>query len=185
MPQADQMLGTYLHLARASALRRRPMVRDKLLVLAGVIAAELGMSDVAASCRAKVLAHNPRHLVRRWPTLAEALADERFEPYLKQLRRRYTPEKAEHMLSSLGIELARERALYLSDEEYAAALLETTPDAALPSEDVDRISAIMAPSRQLPRGARYSREMLLTWAPYAAGVVTLGALAALWRAASR
>jgi hypothetical protein len=31
------------------------------------------------------------------------------------------------MLGSLGIELARERALYASDEEYAAALLEAMP----------------------------------------------------------
>ncbi len=33
MPEADRLLGMYLHLARASHLRLRPMVRDKLLVL--------------------------------------------------------------------------------------------------------------------------------------------------------
>ena len=33
MRRPDQLLGMYLHLARASQMRRQPMVRDKLLVL--------------------------------------------------------------------------------------------------------------------------------------------------------
>ena len=36
-------------------------------------------------------------------------------------------EKAERMLSSLGIEMARERDTYYSDREYAAALLGVSP----------------------------------------------------------
>lgn len=129
MPERDSTLGVYLHLARASHQRMQPMVRDKLLVLAGVEAQTLGLDPISALCRHKVLAHNARHLVRRWPTLSAALADERFQTYLKQLRRRYSREKTEHMLDSLGIELGRERALYASDLEYAAALLDTEPEA--------------------------------------------------------
>jgi hypothetical protein len=129
MIENDRMLGVYLHLARASTLRRQPMIRDKLLILAGVQAQEMGLEEIAALCRHRILAHNARHLVGQWPTLTAALADEKFRSYLKQLRRRYSAEKTEHMLHSLGIELGREREAYFNDQEYAAALLDTRPEA--------------------------------------------------------
>ena len=122
-------LGIYLHLAWASGQRRRPMVRDRLLVLAGAIAAELDLDAVAAYCRYQILEHNPRHFVRRWLTLSAALDDEDFQRHRKQLQRRYPREKAEQMLESLGIQMAREREAYFSDYEYAAAILGTTPEA--------------------------------------------------------
>ena len=122
-------LGIYLHLARASDQRRRPMVRDRLLVLAGALAAEMKLAAVAAYCRQQVLEHNPCHLVRRWPTLSAALDDDDFKSHRAQLKRRYPREKAEQMLDSLGIQLANERDTYFSDFEYAAAIMGTTPDA--------------------------------------------------------
>jgi hypothetical protein len=128
MPEPDRMLGMFLHLSRASRVRQQPMVRDKLLVLAGVQAQEMGLLQISALCRHKILAHNPQHLLGQWPTIASALADEPFQSYLKQLRRRYSPEKTEHILHSLGIELGRERDAYFSDLEYAAALLDTRPE---------------------------------------------------------
>lgn len=103
MPQFDELLLTYLQLAHASQRRRQLQVRDKLLVLAGMTALEIDREDISAHCRRRVLEHNPRHLVRRWPDLATAARAERFRAYLKQLRRKYSPEKAEHMLDSLGI----------------------------------------------------------------------------------
>ncbi len=128
MAEADRTLGMYLHLARASHMRRQPMVRDKLLVLAGVQAEQMGLDEISALCRHKILSHNARHLVRDWPTLTAALGDEKFQSYLKQLKRRYSAEKTEHILHSLGIELGREREAYFDDLEYAAALLDTQPD---------------------------------------------------------
>jgi hypothetical protein len=128
MAEADRMLGTYLHLARASSVRRQPMVRDKLLVLAGVQAQQMGLDPISALCRHKILEHNARHMVGQWPTVADALADDEFQSFLKQVRRRYSPEKSEHMLHSLGIELGRERDAYFDDLEYAAALLDARPD---------------------------------------------------------
>ena len=128
MADAEGMLGVYLHLARASKLRRQPMIQDKLLILAGVRAEEMGLQPISALCRHRILAHNAHHLVGQWPTLAAALADGEFQSYLKQLRRRYSPEKTEHMLDSLGIQLARERESYFSDLEYAASLLDTRPE---------------------------------------------------------
>lgn len=129
MANSVDHLGIYLHLARASDQRRRPMVRDRLLIMAGAIAAEMHLDTVAAYCRHQVLQHNPRHLVRRWPTLSAALDDEDFKSHRAQLKRRYPREKAEQMLDSLGIQLANERDTYFSDFEYAAAIMGTTPDA--------------------------------------------------------
>lgn len=129
MAETGELLGIYLHLARASEARKRPLVRDKLLVLSGMIAAERGLLPLAAYCRQRVLASNPNHLVGHYPTLAEALEDERFRHYLSRLRTHYSRERAEYMLSSLGIDLARERAAYFDDYEYAAAMLGTTPEA--------------------------------------------------------
>lgn len=121
-------LGMYLHLAKASAQRRRPQVRDRLLIIAAVIAVELQLPRISAHCRRLVLEHNPRHLVKRWPTFEEAALDPEFGTFLKQLWRRYPLEKVEEMLQSLDIELGREREAYYNDEEYAAALLGLSPD---------------------------------------------------------
>ena len=49
--------------------------------------------------------------------------------YLKQLWRRYPSERVEQMLETLGIQMAREREAYFSDDEYAAAIMGTTPEA--------------------------------------------------------
>ena len=117
----------YLHLARAAELRRRPLARDKLLMMAAVAAVENGLDRLAAFCRAKILENNPGHLLRRYPDFATALKDERFQTLLVRVERSYSRERAEHMLHSLGIELARERDVYKDENEYAAALLGTTP----------------------------------------------------------
>jgi hypothetical protein len=125
MADPGYLLGVYLHLAQASQRRRRPHVRDRLLLLAAERAATMGLDTIAAYCRQLVLEHNPHHLIRRW-------ADEQYQCLARQLRRRYPQERAERMLQSLDIELARERQAYYSDYEYAAALLGTT------TEELDR-----------------------------------------------
>lgn len=129
MAEPIEQLGIFLHLARASELRRRPMISDRLLILAGSIAAEMNLDAVAAYCRHQVLQHNPHHLVRRWSDLAEALGHQDFQFHRARLQRRYPFEKAEQMLDSLGIQVANERNAYFSDLEYAAAILSTTPAA--------------------------------------------------------
>jgi hypothetical protein len=87
------------------------------------------LQPIADLCRHTILSHNPRHLVRRWSTVSEALQSDEFQLYLKQLRRRYSREKIEHMITSLRIELGRERQAYDNDLEYAAALLGARPEA--------------------------------------------------------
>ena len=128
MQTSHEVLGLYLHLARASEQRKRWLVRDKMLVLAGATAAEMGLDTVAAFCREKVLQHNTGHLVGHYPTIEAALADDDFQVYLTHLRRRYSRERAEHILGSLGISQANERDSYYTDYEYAAALMGQTPE---------------------------------------------------------
>jgi hypothetical protein len=186
MPDTDRTLGMYLHLARASHVRRQAMVRDKLLVLAGVQAQEMGLKTVAADCRTKILAHNGHHLLRQWPTLDSALADEHFLAYLKQLKRRYSPEKIEHMLASLGIELGREREAYFSDLEYATALLEAVPqdfDNRSKHSSAGSTTSQTTPGRaalEVPRRPLVS--FLVVWGPFLAGLFVLAALAVVSRA---
>jgi hypothetical protein len=118
-----ELLGTYLHLARAAELRRQPLVSSRVLLLAGVIAAQIDLAPIASACREKILAHSPRHLVGRWPTIGAALFEEDFQALINQLSTRYGPEHVERLVAQLGIERGRERAAYASDGEYAAALL--------------------------------------------------------------
>ncbi len=118
-----QHLGMYLHLARASQRRRRPHVRDKLLVLAAEVASNINLPLVAEYCRFAVLDHNPGHMLKRWTTFSDAMLDDDFLYFLKQVRRRYPPEKAERMLDNLGIDMAHERDAYYTDQEYASSLL--------------------------------------------------------------
>src|SRR5688572_2301298 len=118
-----ELLGTYLHLARAAELRRQPLVRDRVLLMAAVIAAQIDLSPIAAACREKILAHNRRHMLSRWPSVEDALVEEDFQSLVNQLSTRYGPEHVENLVSRLGIERGNERAAYDSDGEFAAGLL--------------------------------------------------------------
>lgn len=190
MAEADRLLGMYLHLARASSRRQQPLVRAKLLVLAGVQAQSMGLDAIAALCRHKVLAQNPRHLVRKWPTIDAALGNESFRAHLKQLRRRYSREKVEHMMHSLGIEMGQERAAYFSDLEYAAALLDTRVDAIadILAGAPARHAAAGSPGEQpAPDDQRHTAgeatlgNRLLIWAPFVVGLAGLAVLALVSR----
>jgi hypothetical protein len=91
--------------------------------LAGVIAAQIELAPIAAACREEILAHNPGHMLTRWPTIGHALAEVDFQSLVNQLSTRYGPEKVEHLVSQLGIELGGERDEFASDGEFAAGLL--------------------------------------------------------------
>ena len=181
MLERDRTLPMYLHLARASHARRQALVRDKLLVLAGATAQEMGLEPISANCRQKILANNAQHLIRQWPTFMAALADEHFQSYLKQLKRRYSSEKIEHMLESLGIELGREREAYFTDLEYANALLDAIP---AQFADVNHKKAGMSAARAGGNGATGRqanrshrpwtfRAAIVVWGPFLVGLIAL------------
>jgi hypothetical protein len=119
-----ELLGTYLQLASGAELRQQPLVRDRVLVLAAVLAAQIeGLAPIAACCRERVLAHNRGHMLARWPTVAEARRHEDFQSLVNQLATRYGTERVEQLVQQLGLEASPSRAAYASDGEYAAALL--------------------------------------------------------------
>ncbi|MCA9120770.1 MAG: hypothetical protein H6822_32480 [Planctomycetaceae bacterium] len=123
--QIDRM-AIYLHLARASEMRRRLHARDRFLILAAVLAARSDLPRIAAYCRQRIIEHNPRHLIGRWESVWHAAGDPEFVHFLRHIERRYPHETAERMLGTLGLELGREREAYYDDEEYAASLLGVT-----------------------------------------------------------
>ncbi len=123
MAVGDNLFVAFLELARAARLRNRPWERDKLLLLAGAVAAERGRHTLASLCKRAILDHNRGHLIGHYEKFAAALEDERFAGYLAQLRRKYTPERCEHMLASLAIDPAERRARFADLDEYAAAAL--------------------------------------------------------------
>ena len=123
MSQPIDLLAVYLHLAKAAWKRLRMPDRDRLLVISGFIATRLDLPRIANHCRTLILENNQGHMIRRWESFGDALEDTDFLHFLKQVQRRFPQEKAETMLSNLGIDRANERELYRSDEEYAAALI--------------------------------------------------------------
>jgi hypothetical protein len=123
MREPVDVLADYLNLARAAGLRRQPLVKDRGLLLAGVIAAQIDLAPIAGACREEILRHNRRHLVGRWPTIAAALEAEDFQTLVSRLATRYGPERVERMVEQLEIDGQIKRADFASDGEFAAALL--------------------------------------------------------------
>lgn len=123
MPEAQDILSVYLQLARLSRRRRSVMVRDRFLVLAAMVAMDLELWDVADLCRGTILQHNPGHLVRRFPSMRDAVDDEDFEALVTQLWRKYPFERGEFLLSRLHPSWAAERSRYQNNEAFARAML--------------------------------------------------------------
>ncbi len=168
-----QLLIVFLHLARAFELRRQPLDRDKMLVLAGAEAAELGLHPIGAICGRKILENNTGHMLRYYRSFSHALADDDFQVYLRQVRRAYPREKAELLLQEFGIELGNERATYASDYEYAASLLGTTPV---------ELEAKLASNRDFPRPIGEDLESPTTNWPLTLTLLAALLLVAAWAA---
>lgn len=124
MPPPVELLGTYLLLVRGAERRNQPLVRDRVLVLAAVLAAQMeGLTPIAECCRERVLQHNRGHMLSRWPTVALARQHEDFQSLVNQLASRYGTERVEQLVVQLGVGAGPGRDAYASDGEFAAALL--------------------------------------------------------------
>lgn len=93
----------FVKLAGIAQSKRQLLQRDKFLLLAGAAACHAGWLPVADRCRQLVLAHNPAHLIGHYETFPEALRDDSFQAYYKQLTRFCSYERAEHFLTQLAI----------------------------------------------------------------------------------
>lgn len=127
MTEAQQTLAVYLHLARASELRRRWLVRDKLLLLSAYRAHHLQLDELAERCRKRLLAHNPGHLLGRFSSVAEASQDEGVIGLCRHAERIFPRERAEYLLQSLGVEMGSPEATYATPEEYLQSILGPAP----------------------------------------------------------
>ena len=130
MDDHERAMLTFAKLAGLSQSRQQLGPRDKFLVLAAVAACHGLHPQVATHCRELVLAHNPAHLLKRFETIERALAENEFQPFLKQLARFCSYEKAEHLLSQLGLSVELPPTSTPADlEAYALKLLncEATP----------------------------------------------------------
>jgi hypothetical protein len=94
----------YVRLADVSQRKQQLIGRDKLLVLATAAACRAGWVDVGERCRELVLEHNPAHLLGNYPTAADAVRSGDFAPLLTQLERMCGYERAEFLVSELGLE---------------------------------------------------------------------------------
>lgn len=99
----DRATLLFMRLAAVSAERGQSSGRNRFLILAGIAATRAGWPTVAARCHQLVLNSAPRHLLGRYASFAEALRDPDFEQFCRQLRRFCSPERAEHLLSELGL----------------------------------------------------------------------------------
>jgi len=97
--------------------------RDRALVLAGTCAAILDMKCIDDFCRKLILQNNHGHMMKRWSSFAEAIRQEDFGTFLKQIRRRFPIERAETVLSELSYECDVVREDYDSDEAFASAVM--------------------------------------------------------------
>lgn len=98
-PSPEAAVDVFLHLANASSDERQYLQEGKFLMLAAYAAQHAGYSEIADRCRTKVLEQNPNHMLKSFPTMAQAVAAEHIIEYAEQLRKIYPLEKAEYLLA--------------------------------------------------------------------------------------
>lgn len=103
MADHERAMLAFVQLAVLSQQKGQLPGRDKFLVLAAASACRAGWPEVAERCRELVLEHNPAHIVGRSPTFVDTMRSPDFAPFLRQLERFASYEKAEHLLAELGI----------------------------------------------------------------------------------
>lgn len=112
----------YVRLAVLSHQKQQALPRDRFLLLGGCEAYRAGWPDVGQKCRELLLASNSHHQAGRFPDLAAALRDADFEKLRVQQERHCLPERAEHLLKQLGIDLREENPQQSRGDEMLALL---------------------------------------------------------------
>lgn len=123
MVEIVKELVLYLRLAQAFKNKLKIPDRDRALVLAGTCAAILEMNCIDNFCRKIILQNNHGHMLKRWQSFSEAIRQEDFGVFLKQIRRKFSIERAESLLCEFSYECDVVREDYNSDEEFASAVM--------------------------------------------------------------
>jgi len=113
----------YLRVAQAFKNGLQMSNRDRALVLAGTCATLLQMTSIADFCRQLVLKNNHGHMLRKYENFEAATQDPDFGVFLKQVRRKLSPEAAEAHLSKLDYHCDVRPTDYSTQSEYAAAVM--------------------------------------------------------------
>jgi hypothetical protein len=115
---------SFIKLAGVAQSKRQLSQRDKFLLLAAAAAVDSGADPVADRCRQLLLKHNPAHMIRRFESVAHALADPDYQTFQRQLNKFCSYERAEHFLTQLGIAPGMPtKGGQLSPADYALLLL--------------------------------------------------------------
>ncbi len=122
MDPFDELI-LYLRVAQAFKNGLQMSNRDRALVLAGTCATLLQMTPIADFCRQLVLQNNHGHMLRKYENFEAATLDPDFGVFLKQVRRKLSPEAAEAQLISLGYHCDVRPTDYPTQNEYAAAVM--------------------------------------------------------------
>jgi hypothetical protein len=101
MPPTDASAKVYQELADWYEQQRDGPMRDRFLLLAAASLLASGHKDEVEKIRLRLLKLNPNHLVKPFPSMAEAVKSRDVREYIEGLRRNYSPPAASQLLESL------------------------------------------------------------------------------------
>jgi hypothetical protein len=95
--------------------------RDRFLVLAMDAAHASGQGPRSEQIRAQLLEMNPHHLIKPYASSQEALQSPNFANYLGQLRKNFTPAKAQALLQDVGKAAPRKATMLAPEASFPTA----------------------------------------------------------------
>jgi hypothetical protein len=101
MASPDNLVVIYKELADANERKGQPQMRDRYLVLAADAALNAGRAAEADLLMARLLRANPHHMLRPFPSFAEAMSSPDIRNYVGELRRTHPPQQAEAEFDAL------------------------------------------------------------------------------------
>ena len=101
VPPTDTSAKVYQELADWYEHKRDGPMRDRFLLLAAASLLSSGHNDEAEKIRLRLLKLNPNHLLKPFPSLAEAVKSRDVREYIDGLRRNYSPPAASQLLESV------------------------------------------------------------------------------------
>src|SRR4051794_25059526 len=101
MISRNELAPVYTEIADAYERRGQGQMRDRFLVLAADAALSAGQPAEADRLRRRLLSASPHHLLKPYPTFAQAIEAPDFLAYVQDLRKHYAPQTAGGLLATL------------------------------------------------------------------------------------